>query len=92
MGIDDRVEVLCASDHHLAPDDRLDSVVCDPIARENPFAGEAQRHDLAAARRIRFELGDDTRADEHYFIATRALFAERPARFDLHDAVRHFVE
>jgi hypothetical protein len=92
MGINDRIEVLGPSDHHIAPDYRLDSIVGEPVTRENPFTRKAERDDLPAPRGIRLEFRYDAGANEQDFVATRSGFPEWPSGFDVNDAVRHFVE
>jgi hypothetical protein len=49
MSIDDRVEIFGAPDHHFAADDRLDAIFRGTAARQNAFAGKAQRDDLPPA-------------------------------------------
>src|SRR4051812_31521088 len=64
MLIDQRIEVASLADHDFAANDRLDSVLCRSAPRQDPFAGEAQRNDLSAARRVRLEFGQYARPDE----------------------------
>jgi hypothetical protein len=90
--IDDWVEVLRPSDHHFASDNRLDPVVRETVARENPFSWKAQRDDLAPPRRIRLELRHDARTHEHDLVSARTGLSEWPPRLDLNDAVGHVVE
>ena len=53
MRIDDRIEVLGSADHDFAAHDRLDAIFGNPVARQDAFAGEAQRDDLPPTGRIR---------------------------------------
>jgi hypothetical protein len=92
MRSNDRVEVLGATDHHLASDDGLDAVRRGSFARQYAFAGETQRDDLPPAGGIGFEFGEDARTDEHHLTARRSDLAERTPRLDLNHAVRHLIE
>ncbi len=87
-----RIEVARLPDHDFAANDGLDSVMSRAVAREDAFAGEAQRHDLAPSRCIGLELGEDSGPNEHDFAARGARLAERPPGLDLDDAVRDGVE
>src|SRR4029078_2066019 len=49
MLIDQRIEITRLADHPLAAHDGLDTVKSRSLARQDPFAGEAERDDLAAA-------------------------------------------
>src|SRR5947209_5217775 len=92
MGFDDLVEVLGPPDHHFTADDRLDSIFGAALAWENPFAGKAQGDDLPPPRIVALELGEDAGTDKHHLVTRSSGFAERTARIDLHDLVRHFAE
>jgi hypothetical protein len=54
--IDDRIEILGLADQHFAPDDRLDSIFGDAVARQDAFPGEAKRDNLAASGIVGLEL------------------------------------
>src|ERR1700741_710913 len=65
IGCDDRIVIPGFSDHDLASNDRLDSILSGSVPRQNPFAGEAQGDDLPAAGRVRLEFRENSRAHEH---------------------------
>src|SRR4029079_15933169 len=90
--VDDGIEILRTAHHHFAPDDGLDAIFGDPVARQDGFAGETKRDDLPAARRIALEFREDPPAHQHHFVAPGTGLAEGPTRFDLNDAVRHLIE
>jgi hypothetical protein len=92
MSVDDRVEIGCLSDHHLAADDRLDAIFGRTAAGQYAFTREAQGDDLPPARRIRLELRQDTGTDEHHLVARRTLLSERPPRLNQNNPVRDIVE
>ena len=89
MRIHDRIEVFGLPDQHFTSNNGLKTIFRNAVARENSFAGKAKRYNLAAARIVRLELGQNPGSDEHDLVAWNSGFAERPSRFDLHGPVRH---
>ena len=92
MLFDDRIEILCLANQHLALDDGLDSVSGAAFARQDPFAREAQCDNLPAAAGIAFVLGNQSGSDEHDLVAGHSRLAKRPARVQLDTPLRHLAE
>src|SRR6476661_3073699 len=86
------VEVACLTDHDFAANYGLDAIVSGARSRQDTLAGEAKRHNLAAAGRIGLELRENPRPDEHDFVPRTAGLAKGPPRFNLDDPVRNRIQ
>jgi hypothetical protein len=85
------MEFFGAAHQHLASDDCLDAEIGRSDRRQDGLAIEPQRDTpaTAAGRRLRAQSPG---ANEPQLVARHAGLAERPARLDVHDLVRHRIE
>ena len=81
--LDQRIEVGCLADQRFTLDDGLDAVGRLALARQDAFAGETQRDDLAAAAGVGLVFRDQTGGDEDDLVARGAGLTERAARLEL---------